>query len=272
MLSDAATLTELDPGLVAPGVLPSLWQNSPLTLVDLSNYFSGTHFVPIDKSGYTENLLIPSVSDDGLRVAVTAAVKQGRLWLVNGTISVLDEEVPAGFVNPQASLFAPPPPIAVSDLLPAQLASAWTDNQSTAYLIHASLSANAGKPLPWVRVRQTLDEAFRLGLIERTLESASWPCDMGGAGAVKIRFRKGDSGIEHTRTTTYGAKVGSAELETHEIQELADRIDELRQATAGHKLRMRVTLEIGEAGDVSKELTDAVNSVLGKVKQGWTLH
>jgi hypothetical protein len=74
--------------------------------------------------------------------------------------------------------------------LPEQLAAAWSGGQSNAHLIHGALSAKFGKPLPWARAAQALDEAFRLGLIERCLDSASWPCDMGGASAVKIRISK----------------------------------------------------------------------------------
>lgn len=272
VLSDAATLNELDAALLAPAALPALWQKDALTLADLGEYFSGKHFVPVDKGGYSENLLIPKAGEVAIREAVAAAVQQGRVWLVNGTISVLGEDVPAGFINAQASLYAPPSAIAVPDLLPAQLASAWTGNETTAYLIHASLSAKAGKPLPWSPVRQALDEAFRLGLIERTLESGAWPCDMGGAGIVKILLRKEVPGTEQPTPQAWGAKVGSAELETHEVQELAERIDELRQITAGQKMRLRVTLEVGEGGNASTELVDAVNGVLGQVKKGWTIH
>jgi len=67
----------------------------------------------------------------------------------------------------------------------------------------------------------------------------------------------------------YGAKVATAELETHEVQDLADQIDELRKVTAGHALRIRVTVEFGEAGKVEQDLIDQVNGILSKVKRGW---
>ena len=102
---DAASLSELDSQLLAPSRLPGLWDKEPVTIADLSTYFSGKHFVVVDKGGYTENLLVPVVAPKALTDAVAAAVKSGRVWLVNGTISVLGEDVPAGFVNDSAQRF-----------------------------------------------------------------------------------------------------------------------------------------------------------------------
>lgn len=270
VLSDAAVLNELAPALLAPLALPGLWQKEALTFADISAYFSGKHFVAVDKGAYSESLLIPAADEDAIRVSVSAAVRQGCVWLVNGTISALGEDVPTEFVNEHAALYALPQGIMVADLLPTNLGAAWKDEETTAYVIHASLSAKAGKPLPWSVVRQALDGAFRLGILERTLESGTWPCDMGGAGTINIRLRKG-GGDELPPPRSFGAKVGSAKLETHELQELADHVDELRQATAGHRMQMTVTLEVGEEGKVPDKVIDAVNRVLGSVKQAWII-
>jgi hypothetical protein len=50
---------------------------------------------------------------------------------------------------------------------------------------------------------------------------------------------------------------------------LADNIDALREATAGQPLRIRVTLEIGEEGQVDQAVVDKVNGILGQIKAGW---
>lgn len=132
VLSDSAALTELEGALLAPGVLPGLWEKEPLTLEVITRYFSGTHFVSVDKGGYTENQVIPSASPDAIRVAVIAAVKLGRVWLVNGTIGLLGEDVTVGFVNEQAGLFSPPPLLAATELLPTVLASHYDPGQVSA--------------------------------------------------------------------------------------------------------------------------------------------
>jgi len=266
VLSDAAVLTELDAALLAPGSLPELWTTDSIMLSNLSSYFSGRHFVAVDKGGYTENLLIPRAEPQAVTGAVASAVKTSRVWLINGAISVLGEDVPPGFIDDSAQLLPPPPPVAGVDVLPAQLPAAWSGDESNAHRIHAALSAKAGKPLPWSRIAHALEEAFRLGLIERTLDSGAWPCDRGGASAVKVRICKE---AKEPSPKPYGSKVASAELQTHEVQDLADNIDALREATAGHLLRIRVTLEIGENGQVDQAVVDKVNAVLSQIKPGW---
>lgn len=268
VLSDAAMLSELDSALLAPKKLPNLWETESITLADLASYFSGKHFVEIDKGGYAENLLIPAADAQAIADAVSSAVKNSRVWLINGTISVWGEDVPAGFINESAQLLPPPQPVASVDLLPEQLATAWNGDETNAHLLHASLSLKLGKPLPWLLVRNALDEGFRLGLFERTLDSGPWPCDMGGAGTIKLRLREDKTG-EKPVFPQYGAKVASTELQTHEVQELADQIDALREATAGYPLRIRVTVEIGEDSHVDQSVVDNVNTILGQIKAGW---
>lgn len=268
VLSDAALLTEMDPQLIAPRKLPGLWEKEPITLSDLRLYFSGKHFVEVDKGGYTENLLIPAATPQAIIDATASAVKSGHVWLVNGMISVLSEDVPPGFVNESAQLFSPPPPVAGVDVLPAHLAAAWQGDDSNAHLIHAALSSKAGKPLPWSRIGHALDEAFRLGLVERTMDSGAWPCDLGGASAVKVRLRMSEA-KQPEPSSHYGSKVATAELQAHEVQDFADNIDALREATAGQPLRIRVTLEIGEESRVDQAVVDTVNGILLQIKAGW---
>lgn len=268
VLSDAAVLSELDSQLLAPGRLPQLWDKESVTLTDLATYFSGKHFVEVDKGGYSENLLIPAATSQAIQDAVAGSVKGGRAWLINGTVSVLSEDVPSGFINETARLFPPPLPIASVDVLPAQLPMAWQGESTNAHLIHAALSSKAGQTLPWTRVVGALDEAFRLGLIERTLDSGAWPCDLGGAAAVRIVVRKSEA-KEAPKPSQSGSKAASAELQTHEVQDLADNIDALRQATAGYTLRIRVTVELGDGGSVDQSVLEAVNAVLAQTKPGW---
>lgn len=267
-LSDAVTLTELDPAILAPNVLPKLWQTDEISLKDVAAYFSGKHFVEIDKGGYTENLLIPAAEPSAIVSAVAGAVKLGRVWLVNGTISVLGEDVPAGFVNDSAQLLVPLVPYSIVNVLPDDLPAAWKDGESNAHLIHGALSAKFGKPIPWTRVSQALDEAFRMGLLERSLDSGPWPCDLGGAASVKLHVAKHEV-RQPPPPKHYGSKVATAELQLHEVQDLADHLDALREATAGQPLRIRVTLEIGDNAQVDQAVVDRVNVVLAEVKAGW---
>jgi len=78
-------------------------------------------------------------------------------------------------------------------------------------------------------------------------------------------------GAAEPPSPAHGAKVATAELQTHEVQNFADQIHELREVTAGHALRIKVTIEIGEAGKVEQETIDQIDTILGKVKPGWSV-
>ena len=65
-----------------------------------------------------------------------------------------------------------------------------------------------------------------------------------------------------------GAKVAEAELLPHQIQDLADSMSELVEATAGLDLKMRIQIEIAGKGPVPDEVVARVNGVLVKVAEG----
>jgi hypothetical protein len=220
--------------------------------------------------GWTEDVLIPAVDEEALRTAVSTAVQKGLIWLVNGTVSLLEEEVPSGFLNEHAQLLPPPASIPAAHLVPDQLPAAWSGEEATADHIRGALSANLGKPLPWATVRKSLEEGFSLGLFERTLDSGPWPCDLGGAPAVRLRVVLGVKDIPIPRVQGT-AKTAKAVLETHEIVDLADTVDKLLEATAGHELRLTMIVDLDREGGASENAIAGVNEVLGKVKDGWML-
>ncbi|AUB82572.1 hypothetical protein THSYN_17560 [Candidatus Thiodictyon syntrophicum] len=271
VLPEAALLTDIDPATLAPKVLPGLWDSNEVPWQALTDYFSATHLVREDKGGWTESLLVPAAAPDALKAAVAAAVKKGTVWLINGTASLLEEEVPAGFVNEHALLLPPPAPLAATDLLPEQLPAAWNGDIATAEHMRAVLSAGLGRPLPWATLRKALELGFRLGLFERTLDCGPWPCDLGGAAAVKVSTVK-DVVLPPPPPPADGSKVATAVLETHQIVDLADAIDELIAATAGHELSLTLTVTLHRATGPAIQAINGVNAVLEKVKPGWELH
>ncbi|MGQ0750242.1 MAG: DUF499 domain-containing protein [Betaproteobacteria bacterium] len=269
VLSDAATLTEIEPGLLAPGALPGLWKDAPLKLGEIGSYFSGKHYIQIDKGGYKEPLPIPGASFDVIKQAVNGAIKSGKVWLVTPVLSVFGEEVPLGFLKDDAELLQPPAPVSPTELLPDRLPPAWNDGHSTAHTMHLAISSQRGRTLPWIVLKSALDDAFRLGLLERTIDSKDWPTDLAGAQGVKIRLTQ--PAQQPGATTAYGAKVATAELETNEIQDLSDNVADIRKAAAGQRLQFRVSVELGENASVPQGIIDEVNALLAKVKSGWKL-
>lgn len=270
VLAEAASLAEIDPDVLLPTVLPGLWRGDSLRLPEISAYFSGKHYVEVDKGGYKEPMPVPSATAETIRESVRDAVRRGRLWLVTPAMSVLADDVPAALITDEAELYAPPEPIAATDLVPEVLTAAWQDGQTNAHLIHLALSTRRGKTLPWATVRLALDNAFRLGLLERTADSRDWPTDLGGAAGVKVRVAAGRQDYEPP-VTPYGVKMATAELETGEVQDLADTIADIKKAAAGQRLKFRITVELGDKANVPQGVVDDVNGLLARVRKGWIL-
>ncbi|MBI3370955.1 MAG: ATP-binding protein [Betaproteobacteria bacterium] len=270
VLPEAAMLVEIEPGLLAPNVLPELWKTDPLALGALCSYFSGKHYIQMDKGGYKEPMSIPGASPETVKQAVSAIVKAGRVWLVTPALSVLGEDVPVGLLTDDAALNSPPPPISPTDLLPEALPAAWEEPRTNAHLLHIALSTKFGRTLPWATVRAAIDEAFRLGLLERSLLSKEWPTDLGGAAGILIVVSRRDK-ADSNRTAAYGAKLATAELEAAEVQDLAEVVGDLMKAAAGQRLRFKVTVELGESTSVPQGVVDEVNRHLTNIKTGWKL-
>jgi hypothetical protein len=271
VLLQAAVLTEIAPALLAPGVLPGLWDTQPVSWHALSGYFSGKQLISLDKGAYTEDLLIPAADEQALKTAVTGAVKSGRVWLLNGTISLLEEDVPPGFLNAHAQLLPPPDPIPALGLLPEALPAGWNQDAASADHLRAALSADRGRPLPWATVRKALDQAFALGLLERTVDSAPWPCDLGGAPGVRLRVAHAPIPPPPVVADPKGVRRAMAALEPYQVTDLADALADLLEASLGHTLRLSMTVELDREGGVSEEALAGVNAVLSTVKSGWRL-
>ncbi len=269
VLSHAAVLNELDDALLAPDVLPQLWDEGMITLADIHAYFSGERSVSVDKGGYSEDLPIPKATQEAIETAIERAVENGRVWLVNGPIGISGEEIPPGSLNERAQFHRPPEPLNPADLLPEKLGSGWKGDETDAFLLHNALAVQAGKPLPWSSVKNALGSAFNLGLLERLPDSGAWPCDLGGASAIKIKKPVDGAGGKSLSPTS--GKTAMADLEAHEVQDLSDKIDDIRKVTAGHSLRIKVTIELGESEAVDPEVIERINDILRDIKPDWRI-
>ncbi|MPZ45705.1 MAG: DUF499 domain-containing protein [Betaproteobacteria bacterium] len=268
VLSEAATLTDIDPALLAPGTLPELWKGEPVRIGEIAKYFSGKHYVQVDKGGFKEPMAIPAATIEVIKEAVAGSVKAAHVWLVSPGLSVHGEDVPLGLLRDDSELHAPPPPISAPELLPDRLPAVWSSGETTAHALHVALSAHMGMALPWMAIRSALDDAFRLGLLERAVDSVSWPSDAGGAAAVKIVPAERTA---EARPSALGAKAATADLATSEVQDLAEYVGEIRQAAAGYPLKFRITIAVGDTSQVPQGVVDDVNRFLNRIRAGWQL-
>ncbi len=273
VLPENAEIVDLDSFLLAPQVLPGLWTDEKLAVRQALDYFAGSKVVKIPRQGYDEPLVIPKASQETLFAAIAEAVKSGHIWLTSGPASIYAEEIPAGVMNESAVLQAPPPIVSGLDILPAALPAAWGGDFTTALAISTALSAKQGINLPWKRIREAIDGAIRARYLETTLDSAPWPVDFPAAQTIKLHVPAQPTPVDYKQTPVAqayvaqppaGTHVIEADLRPNELQDLADTLGELGNASAGVDLKYRVRIELG--GNPSKDVLERVNKILQKIK------
>lgn len=283
VLPEHATLTGLPPALLAPDALPVLWHGESLPYDALVRYFAGGTVVQVDRGGYEEPFAIPTAGHDVVEEAVRAAIRDGILCLSTSSACFLREEIPAGLLTDDATLAAPPPPINVMDLLPANLPDAWglpaptghslaetpLAEPTTAHAITEALARKAGKPLPWSVVRAAIAGAIQANYLALTPDSAPWPADAANAATVRLcvpareQPRAGQPTPPPPPPPPSGAYHARAVLASNEIQNLADAMDELVGASIEHELRF--TLEIDVDPPAPPDVVQRLNDLLAGV-------
>jgi hypothetical protein len=281
LLPEAATLTILQPTLLLPGKLPELWTGETLTLKTLRAYFSGSTIVQVQRDGYTEPMAIPQTAAGVLDYAVQNLVQQGLLWLLHGNTSLWREEVPEGALADDVELRSSPILLSFTDVLPTNLADAWSSGEVTTALdILEALSEKAGVRLPWALVQEALKGAFTAGALQRSPDSGQWPCDLAGASAVKVQLPQGtipgtgtsstdSSDVHEQEEVPYPngrTLVTEAELETNEIQNLEEQLDDLKRAATESGLELKFKVQIKLTGE-SRPSEDAISKLNGLLKE-----
>jgi len=274
ILPARAQLASLSPQLLTPNTLPGLWTGPELQAGQVFDYFAGGRVVQVPRGGYDEAVVIPQVARPVVEEAIRSAVKAGHLWLTAGPTSLCEEDIPEGVLTNAAILQAPPQSIPATAVLPQNLPAAWTDGITTARAIADALSTQAGKPLPWSTVRQALDGAFAARFLERTLDSADWPCDYTGSQLVHMSMPVSSSSAKTPLPgpasqpqvpVRAGVLTAEADLSTNEIQNLADVVGRLTLASVGHELTFHLRVELGGANPAPPEGAERINQILQEV-------
>lgn len=278
VLPEAAELTGLDSGILAPGVLPGLWpDNSPfrqrgtqgdlVTVAEVIQFFDGKHVSKIPRQGYEEVFRIPAASKEVIERAIQEAVKAGILWLVSGPASLHKEAIPAGILSDTATLNPPPAEIPVTAVLPQNLPAAWGEGLATAAAICNALAAMQGKPLPWSLVARAVSGAIQAGMLERSPDSAPWPSDWAAAANVRLLIPKELPPPPLPTPLPPSPKKHTAEavLEPAELQNLAEALGPIRKVSAGLDLQFVLRLELGENQEVPEEKLARLNETLATV-------
>ena len=300
VLPECATLSELLVTLLSPEALPQLWTNNNiLTLRQVYEYFSGQNVVQIKRDGYEESLPIPRVERPTIDTVITEAVKQGCLCLTSGQASFFAEDIPNGVLTEDAHLQPSPTPLSINDVLPENLPAAWSNGTTTALAITQALTQKTGQPLPWKIVQEAIEGAFRARRFQLTANSQDWPCDYSRAASIKFQLPQSTQLTQITPppselpsilqpsasenlSSTYennvsivqprsNTRVAAAYLETHELQDFADKIADIKNAAAGIDLKFKVQLELGGDSAPSDEVTSRINEILQEISENLEL-
>lgn len=263
VLPEAAELSEIDSSLLAPDALSELWpqDRSPITVGELIQFFDGKHVSRVQREGYEETFPVPKAVREVVEQAIHEAVKAGVVWLISDPATVFREDIPPGVLSDAATLNRPPAEIPATALLPQNLPAAWSQSVTTAAAISQALSAVHEKPLPWSVVRSAIDAAIQSRFLERTPDSGPWPSDWTGAASIRLRVPKEAPPPPLPPLRKYA----EAELESRELQDIADGLGDVLDAGAGLNLRFVLRLELGDGVQTTAEQIARLNEILTKL-------
>jgi hypothetical protein len=228
----------------------------------------------VDREGYREQIRIPKAGQSVIETAIGSAVENGHLWLRSEPASILAEPIPAGVLNPDSILSAPPDPIGAPEVLPETLPAAWKEGVASGLSIATALSTKAGKTLPWRTVRDAIDGAVRAQFVEIVESADKWPCDFPLAQAVTFKMVTGKRPGGEPPTPPSNILFAEAELSPDQVQDLADVLPKLLEikAKTGVPIRFTVCIEVGDGKTKPPDNATAdINTVLGNIAEEYQL-
>ena len=185
---------------------------------------------------------IPRCNEAAVREAVRAAVEAGYLWLTNGPTSLWHEPVPDDVLTDGARLRPRPAPVPAAELVEEALSGAWQDGCTNGADLTRALSQARHEAVPWGLVR----ESILAGLDTRWLQVKD-----GDAVSPDAPFRDAGQVILIRPLQTLDPPPEPAPpttlLEGHQLQDLAELLPELMEASAGHQLKFRVQAVLDDA-------------------------
>ena len=257
-----------------PESLPGVWpaDGSGLKLKDLCAYFDGAHtFEERYDETNVEQRPIPKAVPQVVQSVLSDAVKERRLWLVFGTDSLFGEAPTTLQLDGEATIYPPPEPLAVADLLPPNLPAAWTKDaepRTTPASLYAAVKAARGKPWPEALFLSTVNAAVGQGYFVRA-EGTGPLSSLQHDGDVPLVIRHGEAGDRRAVAHPPGRKFSnSVTLDVGEVQSLADEISDLVSALAGMEpeIEVRVSIKTQPSQDYS-----TANNILQSVNKKWSL-
>ena len=277
VLPEKAELGRLPEDLLSPDTLPELWEEGGdaggpegaggsgrvLTLRRLLHYFRGGHVARVPREGYDDTFTIPRCPEHAILDAVQRGVGRGTLWITNGPASVWREEIPYGVLDENAVLHPAPELIPPQELTEQALPGAWKDGRANGAALVQAASQARGAALPWGLVR----ESIRAGVESRWLRVAegSGPLGCGYDEAGTLHLERPEQRKAPPPGPSPGLLPGGAMLDGSRIQDLAEIVPAMLEASAGSTLRFHVRVALDE--EAPKEVRTALDALLAGVSE-----
>ena len=265
VLPGKCELGALSANLLAPGVLPELWGDGAVTMPALRGYFAGRRTVRIPRDGYDETQIVPRCGEPAVHEAVREAVELGVVWLTNGPASIWKEQIPYGVLDDAAVLHPKPDPLPAQSLAADALPGAWRDGETNGAALTRALPQSRRTTLPWGLVREGIQTGVESRWLEVAEGSAAVGCPYDQAGQLRLK-RPAEVAAPPPPPVT---AVTGALLEGAQIQDLAELIPRLLEASAGNDLRFRVAAVLSDeaGGTVPEEVQTTLDELLATVSE-----
>ena len=242
VLPEKAALATLPPTLLEPERLPGLWNATGVTLGEVIAYFRGGHSVSVPREGYDDVETIPRCDETAVREAVRGAVEAGHVWLTHGPTSLWREPVPEDVLAEAARLRPRPAPVPAAELMEAALPGAWQDGNTNGADLTRALSQARHEALPWGLVRESMLNGVDTRWLEVRDGDALGP-DTPWRDAGKAVLSRPLQSVDPPPEPEPPATL----LEGHQIQDLAELVPDLMEASAGHQLKFRLQVVLEDA-------------------------
>ena len=140
---------------------------------------------------------------------------------------------------------------------------AWENGETNAAAVVRALSHKHGAAVPWGLVRDSLSEAVRSRWLETARgdgETAAF--DRAGAWCLRVPRNAGASPAPKPQA------AANVEVAAHQVQDLAEAIPKLLEASAGHALgfRLGVALDATAPEAVRREVDRLLGEVAPELK------
>ena len=249
-----------------PGKAEGAANRSPsptVTLRRLLDYFRGGHVARVPREGYDDTFVIPRCPEHAILDAVQRGVGRGTLWLTNGPASVWMEPIPYGVLDESAVLHPAPELIPPQELVEQALPGAWKDGRVNGVALVQAASQARGAALPWGLVR----ESIKAGVESRWLRVAegSGPMDCGYDEAGHLRLERPAQLKPPPPGSSPSLPSGGAVLEGSRMQDLAEIVPAMMEASAGSALRFHVRVALD--GEAPEEVRGALDALLAGVSE-----